>query len=294
MANLNIKIGNYCVSESSRPYLIAEIGINHNGDIKIAKRLIDAAFACEWDCVKFQKRTPDKAVPESQKQIMRDTPWGSMPYIEYKKHIEFEKKEYDEIDAYCDIKPLDWSASPWDIESLEFLLQYDVPFIKIPSAMNTNEELIKKACQSGKPIILSEGMSLLEEMDTTIEWLERYSNGDYIICHTNSSYPCPNNELNLRLIQTMKDRYHCLVGYSGHESNLEPSVIAAVLGACVIERHVTLDHNMWGSDQKASLEVQAMAMLKKRISSSLEALGDGKKKLYESEMKKRMELRGRK
>ncbi len=292
MANKTIKLGNYTVSENSEPYLIAEIGINHNGDLGIAKRLLDAAFASEWNCAKFQKRTPDIAVPEAQKQVMRETPWGTMPYIDYKKRIEFEKPEYDQIDVYCRQKPLDWTASPWDIPSLEFLLQYDVPFIKIPSAMNTNEEMIRKACESGRPVIISEGMSELDEMDKTVSWLEDYSEGDYIICHTNSSYPSPNNELNLRLIETMKKRYNCLVGYSGHETNLEPSVIAAVLGACVIERHVTLDHNMWGSDQKASLELQAMTLLKKRIRDSLESLGNGEKVLFASELKKRHELRG--
>ena len=292
MANKSIKLGNFTVSENSAPYMIAEIGINHNGDIQIAKRLLDAAYACEWDCAKFQKRTPDLAVPEAQKLVPRETPWGTMSYLEYKKRVEFEKEEYDEIDMYCRQKPMDWSASPWDIPSLEFLLQYDIPFIKIPSAMNTNEEMIKKACESGKPVIISEGMSELDEMDKTVSWLEKYSNGDYIICHTNSTYPSPNKELNLRLIPEMKKRYDCLVGYSGHEANLEPSVIAAVLGACVIERHVTLSHDMWGSDQKASLEVQAMSLLKKRITSSLETLGTGEKKLYESEMKKRKELRG--
>ncbi len=292
MANLKINLNGFEVGENSKPYLIAEIGINHNGDMQIAKKLIDAANACGWDAVKFQKRTPDIAVPEAQKMKLRDTPWGQMTYIDYKKRIEFEKPEYDIIDAYCKEKPIAWSASPWDVPSVEFLLKYDIPFIKVPSAMNTNEEIIKECCHSGKPVILSTGMDTLEEVDQAVEWLEKYGNGDYIICHTNSSYPSPNNELNLRLIQTMKERYHCLVGYSGHEEDLEPSVIAAVLGACVIERHVTLDHNMWGSDQKASLEVHAMSMLKKRIASSLETLGDGKKVLLESELKKRQSLRG--
>lgn len=292
MANKEIKLGSYIVSETSRPYMIAEIGINHNGDMQIAKRLLDATFATEWNCAKFQKRTPDIAVPEAQKQVPRDTPWGTMPYIEYKKHVEFEKAEYDEIDRYCREKPIDWTASVWDIPSLEFLLQYDVPFIKLPSALNADEELIKRACQSGKPIILSTGMSELDEVDKAVELLEKYSDGNYIICHTNSCYPSPNDELNLRLIQTYKERYNCLVGYSGHEANLEPSVISAILGACIIERHVTLDHNMWGSDQKASLEVQAMAILKKRIDSSLDTLGTGEKVLYASELKKRHELRG--
>lgn len=292
MASKEVKLGTRLITENSAPYMIAEIGINHNGDMRIAKKLTDAANACGWDAVKFQKRTPDIAVPEDQKMKMRDTPWGQMTYINYKKRIEFEKAEYDVIDSYCKEKPIAWSASPWDIPSVEFLLKYDLPFIKIPSAMNTNEELIKECCQSGRPIILSAGMDTQEEMDQAVEWLEKYGNGDYIICHTNSSYPSPNNEINLRLIQTMKERYHCLVGYSGHEEDLEPSVIAAVLGACVIERHVTLDHNMWGSDQKASLEVHAMSMLKKRIAGSLETLGDGRKVLLESELQKRKSLRG--
>ena len=292
MGNKSIKIGDRIVSNDSIPYLIAEIGINHNGDISIAKKLLDATYASEWDCAKFQKRTPDLAVPEAQKNVMRETPWGTMPYIEYKKRIEFEKEEYDLIDSYCKVKPMAWTASPWDVPSLEFLLSYDVPFIKIPSALNNDEDLIKRACASGKPIILSAGMSEQDELDTTVRRLEKYSNGDFIICHTNSSYPSPNNELNLRLIDSMKKRYDCLIGYSGHEDNLEPSVVAAVLGACVIERHVTLSHNMWGSDQKSSLEVQAMAMLRKRIISALETLGDGNKQLYESELKKRRELRG--
>ncbi len=292
MANKEIKLGDFTVSSSSKPYFIGEIGINHNGDMQIAKKLMDAAFACGWDAVKFQKRTPDIAVPEAQKQVMRDTPWGRMPYIDYKKKIEFEKPEYDEIDDYCRRKPLAWSASPWDMESLRFLLEYDIPFIKIPSAMNQDEELLKEACESGKPVIISTGMSELDEMDRTVELLEKYSKGDYILLHTNSTYPSPVEEINVRLIETMRERYDCLVGYSGHEEDLAPTVSAAVLGACVIERHITLSHAMWGSDQKASLEIQAMAMLRHRVDRSIASLGDGRKVLFESERKKRESLRG--
>ena len=292
MANKEIKLGDFTVSSSSKPYFIGEIGINHNGDMQIAKKLMDAAFACGWDAVKFQKRTPDIAVPEAQKQVMRDTPWGRMPYIDYKKKIEFEKPEYDEIDDYCRRKPLAWSASPWDMESLRFLLEYDIPFIKIPSAMNQDEELLKEACESGKPVIISTGMSELDEMDRTVELLEKYSKGDYILLHTNSTYPSPVEEINVRLIETMRKRYDCLVGYSGHEEDLAPTVSAAVLGACVIERHITLSHAMWGSDQKASLEIQAMAMLRHRVDRSIASLGDGRKVLFESERKKRESLRG--
>ncbi|MCR4938013.1 MAG: N-acetylneuraminate synthase family protein [Lachnospiraceae bacterium] len=292
MANKEIKLGDFTVSSSSKPYFIGEIGINHNGDMQIAKKLMDAAFACGWDAVKFQKRTPDIAVPEAQKQVMRDTPWGRMPYIDYKKKIEFEKPEYDEIDDYCRRKPLAWSASPWDMESLRFLLEYDIPFIKIPSAMNQDEELLKEASESGKPVIISTGMSELDEMDRTVELLEKYSKGDYILLHTNSTYPSPVEEINVRLIETMRERYDCLVGYSGHEEDLAPTVSAAVLGACVIERHITLSHAMWGSDQKASLEIQAMAMLRHRVDRSIASLGDGRKVLFESERKKRESLRG--
>lgn len=292
MANKEIKLGNRIINAQSTPYLIAEIGINHNGDMQIAKKLIDAANATNWDAVKFQKRCPDIAVPEAQKNVMRDTPWGRITYLEYKKHIEFEKQEYDVIDEYCKQKPIVWSASPWDMPSLEFLLQYDVPFIKIASATNDNEDMIREACRSGKPIIISTGMSTLEETDRTVEMLEKYGNGDYILLHTNSSYPANNAELNLSVMKVLEERYHCLVGYSGHEMNLEPTVVAAALGAKVIERHITLSHDMWGTDQKASLEVHAMDMLQKRISSIVQAIGDGEKKIYEGEAAARTKLRG--
>lgn len=292
MARKEIVLGNKKVYEHSAPYFIAEIGINHNGDLQIAKRLIDASYATGWDCVKFQKRTPEIAVPESQKNKPKRTPWGDMTYLEYKKHIEFGEKDYNYIDKYCSEKPINWSASPWDMESLEFLLNYNIPFIKIASALNQNEELIKVAGESGRPILLSTGMSTLEEMDNSVNYLEKYTNGNYILLHTNSTYPTPNNELNLSLIRTIKERYHCLVGYSGHEDNLEPTVIAVALGACVIERHITLSHDMWGSDQKSSLEVHAMDILHKRVNGIPEMLGDGVKKLSNSEVAKRMSLRG--
>lgn len=292
MAKKEIKLGNKTIDAQSTPYLIAEIGINHNGDMQIAKKLIDAANATSWDAVKFQKRCPDIAVPEAQKSVMRETPWGTMTYLDYKKHIEFEKPEYDEIDNYCRQKPIAWSASPWDMPSLEFLLQYDVPFIKIASATNDNEEILKEACKSGKPIIISTGMSTLEETDRTVEMLEKYGNGEYILLHTNSSYPADNAELNLNVMKTLQERYDCLVGYSGHEMNLEPTVVAAALGAKVIERHITLSHDMWGTDQKASLEVHAMDMLQKRINSIVRAVGDGQKQIYEGEAAARKKLRG--
>ena len=292
MALQNIKIGDYVISEESFPYIIAEIGINHNGDLQIAKKLIDAGNACLWNCVKFQKREPDIAVPEAQKNVMRDTPWGQMTYLEYKKKIEFGKEEYDYIDAYCKEKPIAWTASPWDIPSLEFLLEYDLPFLKIASASNANEDLLKKACESKKTLIVSTGMSTWEELDKTVSFLERYSEGNYILMHTNSAYPAPASELNLRMITALKKRYNCIVGYSGHEIDLEPSVVAVSLGAKVIERHVTLDHNMWGTDQAASLSVAAMAMLHGRMKEILTMLGDGEKVITEREKEVRKKLRG--
>ena len=292
MANRVIRIGDYEISTKSAPYLIAEIGINHNGDIQIAKKLIDAANATGWNAVKFQKREPDISVPEAQKSVLRDTPWGRITYLEYKKKIEFGREQYDYIDTYCKEKPIAWSASPWDMPSLSFLLKYDIPFIKIASASITDLELLKKSAKSGKVVIMSTGMSTLKEIDRAVDVLETNGNGDYILMHTNSAYPAKDEELNLKMIETLRDRYDCLVGYSGHEQNLEGSVIACALGARVVERHITLDHNMWGTDQAASLTVHAMDMLRRRIEVVFKTLGNGEKELSESELEVRKKLRG--
>ena len=272
-------------------YLIAEIGINHNGDIQIAKRLIDAVFACGWNCAKFQKRDPDVCVPEEQKNIPKDTPWGEMTYLEYKKRIEFSRDQYDLIDTYCRQKPLSWTASVWDHGSLQFVLTYDVPFIKIPSAQVTNKTLLEETARSGKPVIMSTGMSTLEEIDTSVDLLLKHTD-NFLLMHTNSSYPAPKNELNLRIITTLKERYKCPVGYSGHEYGVEASVIAAALGACVIERHITLDHDMWGTDQKSSLEIVGMDRLRRRIVDIPIFLGSDKKDITTSEMPVRKKLVG--
>ena len=291
MANKIIKLGDYCIGENSKPYFIAEIGINHNGDMQIAKRLMDATFSIGWNCVKFQKRVPDIAVPENQKYVIRDTPWGKMTYLEYKKRMEFGKEQYDYIDRYCKEKPLDWTASPWDMPSLDFLLQYDIPFIKLASATNGNEELIKAACKSGKPIVMSCGMCTQKELDKSVNVLEKYGNGDYVLMHTNSTYPSRQDRLNLSYIQTLRERYRCIVGYSGHEENLEPSVIATSMGAKIIERHVTIDHDLWGTDQKASLEINAMYLLYRRCRSVNLMLGNGAKTLDDDELRVREKLR---
>lgn len=274
-----------------KPYLIAEVGINHNADMQIAKRLISATFGTQWDCVKFQKRVPELATPESQKNIMRDTPWGRMTYLDYKKKMEFGKAEFDYIDKYCKEKPIAWTSSVWDVPSLEFILQYDVPFIKIPSAKLTEKELITAVAKSGKPIILSTGMSTLEEIDEAVKIL-RDHNANFLLMHTNSAYPSKKEDLNVRAILSLKERYNCPVGYSGHEYDLEPSVYAAVLGAKVIERHITIDHSLWGTDQAASLEIHAMDLLRKRLQDVDVVLGDGVKKITEAEKPVREKLRG--
>tara|TARA_B100000427_G_scaffold140520_1_gene116897 strand:+ start:6418 stop:7290 length:873 start_codon:yes stop_codon:yes gene_type:complete len=273
-----------------RIYLIAEIGINHNGDIQIAKKLIDAAHSCGWDSVKFQKRNPDVCVPEAQKPIKRDTPWGEMTYLDYKKRIEFEKKEYDEIDIYCQDKEIDWTVSVWDTDSLEFILNYDVPYLKIPSAHLTNLNLIEETARSGKPLIISTGMSDWKMIEKAITVIEK-QNCDYAMLHCNSTYPAPIDELNLNVILEMKERYDCLVGYSGHEYGLVPSQIAAILGAQIIERHVTLDHTMWGTDQSASIEISAMDLLKKRLKDMRLMTGTRDKFITESEKEVEKKLR---
>jgi N-acetylneuraminate synthase len=265
------------------PYMISDVGINHNSELQIAKKLIDATFACEWDCVKFQKRTPDICVPEKQKGVIKQTPWGEMTYLEYKNKIEFNKEEYDYIDRYCKEKPLDWSASFWDEESLEFLSQYDMPFIKIPSALLTNIALLKKAAQTKKAVFLSTGMSTVEQIDVAFNTITKYNN-DIVLLHCNSSYPTSFEDINLLVIPFLVERYKCIVGFSDHTIDLEASVVATALGAKVIEKHITLDHNMWGTDQKSSLEVVGMDMLKKRVEGVQIMLGDGIKCVTKSEL----------
>jgi N-acetylneuraminate synthase len=273
-----------------KPYLISDIGINHNADLQIVKQLIDATFACGWNCVKFQKRNPHVCVPESLKDVMKSTPWGDMTYLEYKLKMEFSKDDYDYIDRYCKEKPIAWSASVWDLDSLEFLIQYDVPFIKIPSAKLTDWELLHEAVKTDLPIILSTGMSTIEEVDQAVEILKK--RGHFSLMHCNSSYPAPMEDLNLLVIPFFKSRYNCMIGYSGHEYGVEPSVIAVSLGAVLLERHITLDHNMWGTDQKSSLEISAMDILRRRVDSIPLVLGNGIKIITEGEKEILKKLRG--
>lgn len=273
-----------------RPYFIFEVGINHNGDLQLAKKLIDAAFACNWDCVKFQKRNPDVCVPENQKNVMRDTPWGRMTYLEYKRRMELGDKEYHYIDNYCREKPISWTASVWDLDSLHYITQYDIPFIKIPSAMITNLKLIEEAAKTGIPVVISTGMSTIEEIDKAVNIIKKQG-VEPVLMHTNSSYPTPRNELNLNLIPFLKKRYGCVIGYSGHEYDLEPTVVAAAVGAEIIERHVTMSHDLWGTDHKSSLEVHAADMLRKRIMDIKTMLGSDRKEITKSEIPIREKLK---
>lgn len=279
-----------------KTYIIAEIGINHNGDLTTAKRLIDIASAAGCDAVKFQKRDPDVCVPEHQKNAVKDTPWGSMTYLEYKHKIEFGKEEYDEIDKYCKERKIKWSASPWDLESLNFLLEYEVPFIKIPSAMLTNKPLLEACVSSGKKVILSTGMSTEDEISEAVSFLNENikfrAKTSYAILHCNSTYPAPLEELNLSCIKTLKDTYECEVGYSGHEFRLGTSVAAVYLGASIIERHVTLDRTMWGSDHLSSVEPQGLFKLVSGIRELEKAYGNGRITVTDSEKTVRKKLRG--
>ena len=274
-----------------KTYIIAEIGINHNGSLETAKKLIDVATVAGCDAVKFQKRNPDVCVPEHQKSVMRETPWGTMTYLDYKYKVEFEKKEYDEIDQYCKDRGIDWSASPWDLDSLKFLEQYDLSFIKMPSAMMTNEELMRAAARTGKRIIFSAGMSTLQETDDAVKWM-REESADFALLHCNSAYPAPLQDLNLSCIKTLKDRYNCEVGYSGHEFRLGTTVAAIYLGATILERHITLDRSMWGSDHLSSVEPQGLIKLVSGVRELETAFGDGVKRVTEGELPSRKKLRG--
>ena len=273
-----------------KTYIIAEIGINHNGCLEIAKKLIDVAAVAGCDAVKFQKRNPDICVPEHQKGVLRETPWGTMSYLDYKYKVEFGKEEYDEIDRYCSDKGIAWSASPWDLDSLEFICQYDIPFIKIPSAMLTDKDLIEACASKGKRLILSTGMSTIEEINRAVVWMLSKT-ADFALLHCNSAYPAPIKDLNLQCIKTLKENYKCEVGYSGHEFRLGTTVAAIYLGATILERHITLDRSMWGSDHLASVEPQGLIKLVRGVRELEEALGDGIKRVTEGEIPSRNKLR---
>jgi N-acetylneuraminate synthase len=277
-----IKIGNRWVGDSEPTYIIAEIGINHNGSLDTAQQLIDVAVDAGCDAVKFQKRTPELCVPEAQRNIMRETPWGYISYLDYKKKMEFNRTDFDFINDYCNQVGIDWFASCWDIPSVDFIENFDPVCHKIASASLTDDELLKKINDTGRPMILSTGMSTRKEIYHAVSLLN-YDN--LVIMHTTSTYPCPNNELNLNMIKTLEEWFPGTpVGYSGHETGLQTTVAAVALGARLIERHITLDRAMWGTDQSASVEPNGLKRLVRDIRVIELALGDGVKKVYDDEI----------
>lgn len=268
---------------------IADIGINHNGDINIAKELIKQAKICGVDVVKFQKRNPDICVPEDQKNIVKNTIFGTMKYIDYKKKIEFGKEEYDEIDRYCKEIGIRWTASVWDIDSLNFLMNYDVPFIKIPSACITDFELLKAINKTGKYVIISTGMSTMQEIQNAVKIFNNAS--DISILQCNSSYPSSEYELDVAFIPKLKEIFGCSVGYSGHEIGYLPTLIARAAGASIIERHITLDKTMKGTDHLASLDIYDLKECIQKLRYVDRILGFPYKIVYDSEIPVKNKLR---
>lgn len=283
-----LKIGNKTIGAGNPTYIIAEIGINHNGDVEIAEKMIRAAKDAGVDAVKFQKRTPLLCVPPEERNRMRETPWGYITYLEYREHVEFGQKEYARIDALCKELGIDWFASVWDEEAIDFLEQFDPIAYKVPSASLTDNGLIDKLNSTGRPIILSTGMSTMEQIRASVA---HFDIDRLAITHATSAYPCDPRELNLRMVETLTKAFDCPVGYSGHEVGLIPSVVAVGLGASIVERHFTLDRSMWGTDQSASVEPGGMERLVKYIRVTEQALGDGVKKVYDSELSSLKKLR---
>lgn len=269
-------------------YIIAEIGINHNGSLDIAKKLIDWASIAGCDAVKFQKRTPELCVPKDQWEKERSTPWGTMSYIDYKRKTEFGKKEFEEIDRYCAQKSIDWFASAWDIPSVDFLEQFEPVMYKLASASLTDFDLIKRVLATGRPLMLSTGMSTEMEIEDAVN----LTGTDHLmIAHSTSAYPCDPRELNLNMIRTLSQLFESPIGYSGHETGLAPTLAAVSLGATFVERHVTLDRAMWGSDHAASVEPQGIVKLVRDIRDIEKSLGDGVKRVYDSEREPMKRLR---
>ena len=287
MSNV-IKIGSRLVGEGQPTYVVAEIGINHNGSLDLAKQMIHAAFIAGVDAVKFQKRTPELCVPPEQRGQMRETPWGYITYLDYRYKVEFSEADYREIDRYCRELGVTWFASVWDEPSVDFMEAFNPVAYKVPSASLTDHNLLRHLRKTGRPVILSTGMSTMDEIRAAVAVLGLEN---LVITHATSTYPCDPHELNLRMIPTLKAEFPVPVGYSGHEVGLVPSAVAVALGACMVERHITLDRAMWGSDQAASVEPGGFERLVKYIRVTEQSLGDGVKVVYESEMGARKKLR---
>jgi len=274
----------------SKIYFIAEAGINHNGDLSTALKLIDIAVEAGCDAIKFQKRTPEICVPSSMRDVIRETPWGQMTYFDYKKKTEFGRAEFDAIHEYTKNKRIEWSASAWDIPSLEFLDRYDLPFHKIASALSTNKNFVLEVAKRQKLTYASTGMCNYEEIDNIVKTFEQ-TRTPLVLMHTISTYPANESDLNLKMIETLKQRYNLPIGYSGHESSLSPTIVAGVLGAVAIERHITLDRSMWGTDHAASLEPSGLKNLVGSLRKIDVVLGDGIKKKIPGEIQVASKLR---
>lgn len=286
---MNVRIGSTTVGEGLAAYLIAEIGLNHNGDVELAKRLVDVAADAGVQAVKFQKRTPEISTPTHMRDVPRETPWGTMSYLEYRYRVEFDREQYVEIGDHATLRGLDWFASPWDVPSVEFLEDLGVVAHKVASASLTDHELLRALAATGKPVILSTGMSTMPQIEAAVDLLgtERL-----VLLHATSTYPMPAEEANLRAMATLRARFPGVpVGYSGHEPGLQISLAAAALGAVAIERHITLDRTMWGSDHAASLEPQGLQHLVRDVRLIEQALGDGVKRVMPGEAAPMAKLR---
>ena len=289
MHNREIKVGDRLIGDGYPVFVIGEIGINHNGNIDIAKKIILGAKRAGCDAVKFQKRTPEICTPKDQWNIERDTPWGRITYIEYRHKVEFDESHYAEIDKFCKEIGIVWFASCWDEPSVDFIKKFNPPLYKTSSATLTDFSLLKKHKELNKPIMMSTGMSTIEQIDKAISFMDK---DNLMVAHATSAYPCKNEELNLKMIVTLKQKYPNIpIGYSGHEVGLAPSWAAVALGASFVERHITLDRAMWGTDQAASVEVGGMERLIANIRDIENSLGDGIKKVYESELGQIKKLR---
>lgn len=271
-------------------YLIAEIGINHNGSMEIAKQLIDAAAEARFDAVKFQKRTVEKVYTREFLDSPRESPWGTTQR-DQKMGLEFDAEQYGEIDSYCKQKGISWSASAWDVDAQHFLRRFDLPFNKVASAMLGHKPLLKEIAAEGRKTFISTGMASLEEIDEVVDLFVK-ANCPIELMHCNSTYPMKEEDANLLCIPMLKARYGCNVGYSGHESSLIKVCVAAVtLGATSLERHITLDRAMYGSDQAASIETHALRNFVETVRKVPSLLGTGNKVMSPAEAAVRKKLR---
>lgn len=286
---MTVSIGSRVIGGGRPAYVIAEIGLNHNGDVDIAKQLIDVAADAGADAVKFQKRTPEISTPVHMRDTLRETPWGTMTYLDYRYRVEFTREQYVEVSDHALLRGLDWFASPWDVPSVGFLEDLNVVAHKVASACLTDIPLLQALRDTGKPIILSTGMSTIAQIDAALEVL---GTDRLVLMHATSTYPMEPEEANLRVIPTLRDRYPGVpVGYSGHERGLQISVAAVALGAVAVERHITLDRTMWGSDHAASLEPAGLQHLIRDIRIIEQALGDGVKRVFPGEQAPMAKLR---